>query len=378
MRRPPFTPRLLHTLATLILAAGSALLSIDAAISEEQSLKSSVPNIVLILADDLGYGDVRVLNPKSMIPTPNQPTLQQPAVKFPDFVRAGPRSKDFVIDEVLDRLTKRVVGAIGQRAKAKQPFFIYFPLTAPHKPTTPHERFRGKTKLGPYGDFIVQVDWSVGQVLASLDEHGLTDNTLVIFSSDNGSYMFRYDDPEREDHVDNAHVQGYRADRHRSNGPLRGTKADIWEAGHRVPFFARLPGKIKAGSQSAEPICLTDIYATCAEIIGAELGDNAAEDSFSLWPLLSGKADARRGAPVIHHSAAGMFAIRNGKWKLVLGNGSGGRQAPRGKPFARPFHLFDLSQDLRETTNVIEKHPDVAAELEKKFKAIRKNGRSRP
>lgn len=303
------------------------------------------------------------------------PTLQQPAVPFPHFIRAGPRAEDFIVDQVLDRLTKEAVGFIDRAAKGEQPFFLYLPLTAPHKPTQPHERFRGKTKLSEYGDFVVQVDWTVGQVLAAIDEAGVADKTVVVYTSDNGSYMYRYDDRARLDHMDDSSIQGYRADRHRANGPFRGTKADIWEAGHHVPLFVRWPGQVEPGSKCDTTVCLTDYYATFADIVGAKLDDTAAEDSCSLLPMLRGEG-INRAAPVIHHSANGMFAIRAGKWKLVLGNGSGGRENPRGKPFAEPYQLFDISTDIGERTDVAAQHPEIVEQLTRICNEIRDNGRS--
>ena len=187
------------------------------------------------------------------------PTIQQPAVKFPHFVRKGPRSKDFVIEEVLDRLTEEAVGFINRSAAAGEPYFLYMPLTGPHKPTQPHQRFRGKTSLSEYGDFVHQVDWTVGEVLKAVDQSGEADDTLVLFTSDNGSYMYRYDDPEKRDHVDDQTIQGYRPEHHTANGVLRGTKADIWEAGHRVPYFVRWPKKIGKGSVCNLTTTHTDI-----------------------------------------------------------------------------------------------------------------------
>ena len=304
-----------------------------------------------------------------------RPTHQQKALSFPDFVRAGPRSDEFNIDQVLDRLTGEVVSHLKTRAATKSPFFLYFPLTAPHKPATPHARFRGKTKLGPYGDFVAQVDASIGTVLKALDQLKLTDNTIVLYTSDNGSYMHRFDSTDKADHVDNNAIQGFRADHHRANGPWRGTKADIWEAGHHVPFFVRWPKQVQPGSRFGETVCLTDVFATCAEVAGVRLTNNVAEDSLSLLPILKGNS-AKRGAPVIHHSAAGMFAIRDGDWKLVLGNGSGGRQAPRGKPFGKPYQLYDLSKDPGESTDVSAQHGDLVESLTARFQKIHDSGRS--
>jgi arylsulfatase A-like enzyme len=304
------------------------------------------------------------------------PKFQQKAVKFPHFVRSGPRAKDFVIADVLDRLTKEAVGFIDRSAKQAPPFFLYMPLTGPHKPTQPHERFRGKTKLNEYGDFVTQVDWTVGQISAALDRNQVADNTLFVFTSDNGSYMYRFDDPTKKDHVQDETIQGYRAEHHRANGPFRGTKADIYEAGHHVPLFVRWPGTVAAGSSCNHAVCLTDLFATCAEVAGADLADNVAEDSFSLLPFLGG-LDGKRGAAVIHHSINGTFAIRDGSWKLIASSGSGGRERPRGKPFDGSFQLYNLSDDAAEENNRAEELPAKAKELAVELRRLIKSGRSR-
>jgi arylsulfatase A-like enzyme len=188
-------------------------------------------------------------------------------------------------------------------------------------------------------------------------------------------YRHRLDQP---DHVEQPSVQGFHPKNHEANYIWRGTKADVWEAGHRVPYLVRWPGVIEPGTRCDETICLTDLTATCAEIVGFELPSNAAEDSFSLLPLLRGKGWTTPRAPVIHHSANGMFSLREGKWKMVFGNGSGGRQQPRGKPFQKPYFLFDLEKDPSETTNVIEANPQLAERLTEKLETIMDSGRSRP
>ncbi len=312
--------------------------------------------------------DGKVTEPKTVV------QARQP---FPAFLRRGPRAVDFIMEEALDHLTEQVTSRIESCAKRSEPFFLYFPLTAPHKPTLPHERFRGKSGIGDYGDFVVQVDWTVGQVLAAIGRAGIEDDTIVIYSSDNGSYMQRYDEEGKKDHADDSSVQGYRAGTHRANGLFRGTKADIWEAGHRVPFLVRWPKRVEAGATCEATICVTDMMATFAEVAGVELGDDRGEDSFSFLSLALGKEPATARPPVINHSAAGMFAIRDGAWKLVLGNGSGGREKPRGKAFAKPYKLFDLSKDIAEATNVIGAHPEVAKRLTAELTRIRESGRSR-
>ena len=305
------------------------------------------------------------------------PLVTQPAQKFPAFLRRGERQSDLIMESVLDDLAFEAVRYIKQRSAVDQPFFLYLALTAPHKPVLPHRRFRDRTTAGPYGDFVAQVDATVGDVIKAVDNSGAADNTLLIYTSDNGSFMYRLDRSDNVDHVDDETIQAYRSDRHRANHVFRGTKADIWEAGHHVPFFVRWPGRIEPGSKATDTICLTDFFSTISEIVGEDLPDETAEDSFSFLKQIKGCRKKTPRAPVIHHSARGMFAVREGKWKLVLGNGSGGREKPVGVPFGKPYQLFDLSADIGESTNVIAQHAEVAERLEKAFADIRSNGRSR-
>jgi arylsulfatase A-like enzyme len=276
-----------------------------------------------------------------------------------------------VIDGVLDRLAEEAAGFVARSTAKGGPFFLYAALTGPHKPTQPHKRFRGRTALGEYGDFVFQVDWTVGRILRAIDEAGVGEDTLVVYTSDNGSYMYSYDDSVASDHVTDPTRQGYFPRHHRANGLLRGTKADIWEAGHRVPLFVRWPGTVAPGSRSAATVCLTDLFATCVDVVGQDFPDGAAEDSYSLLPKLLGKK-SERGAPVIHHSANGMFAVRSGRWKLILGNGSGGRENPKGEPFKQPYRLFDLSQDLAESQDVAAQHPEIVKRLTEELEALRR------
>ncbi len=305
------------------------------------------------------------------------PLGTQPGLTFPRFMRAGELATDLDPVEVLDELVRQSADFIRQQAERDQKFLLYVPLTAPHKPVWPGERFAGKTDLGPYGDFIVHVDAAAGGILKAIDDAGIRDDTLVIFTSDNGSYMYRLDALSDKDHTDDPTIQAFRSLNHTSNYVYRGTKADIWEAGHRVPFFARWPGEVAAGSVQREAVCLTDVFATLADIVGADLPEQGAEDSFSLLPLLRGKSWGRPRAPVIHHSSGGMFAIRDGRWKLVAGNGSGGREKPSGKPFERPYQLFDLEADPSEKRNLYDQKPVVARRLEQALDASRSSGRTR-
>lgn len=297
---------------------------------------------------------------------------QVPARSFPRYLRKGPKAPGLAFDKALDHLCAQATAYIKRQSG---PFFLYFPLTAPHKPCWPAERFQGKSGIGSYGDFVMQVDDVVGQIQAALAEAGKAKHTLTIYTSDNGSYMYRWPE-DQADHKQDATVQAYHPSVHTANGHLRGTKADVWEGGHRVPFIVHWPGKAKAGSRSAKTICLTDFMATFAEITGQDLPEDSAEDSFSFLSSVSGKTPAPR-APVINHSANGLFALREGPWKMVFGNGSGGRQQPRGKPFAKPYQLFNLDRDPSETNNIIDQHSETAARLEQRLQRIREQGRSR-
>jgi arylsulfatase A-like enzyme len=321
----------------------------------------------------------------------------QTALTFPKFIREGPRAKDFQHSEVLDILTEEAVDYIAGQAKSSDPFFLYFALTSPHKPVWPAERFQGSTTLGPYADFIVQTDWTVGQVLRALKENDLVENTLVIFTSDNGSFMFRVNADESypfgqeipsqsfyarkvgsglQDHTDNNTVHGYYPYVHTANSTWRGTKADIWEGGHRVPFIVRWPGHVEAETESGQAICITDLIATVADITGYSLNGREGEDSFSFLPVLTGEVSQLSRTPIVLHSGNGTFAIRQNNWKMVFSNGSGGREVPVGNPFEEPYSLFDLEFDPSETTNVIDEYPDVAKSLTDELNAIRRNRNS--
>jgi arylsulfatase A len=287
--------------------------------------------------------------------------VEQAAEGFPAYLRKGERSKALVMENALHDLTADAVKYIGEQVRTAAPFFLYFPLTAPHKPVLPHPDFRGKSPAGPYGDFVMQVDWTVGQVLGAIDRAGISEKTLVMYTSDNGSFMHRK--PGETGHLENPGVQAFRPETHTANGVLRGTKADIYEAGHRVPFFARWPGKVVAGSTCNATITHPDLFRTCAEITGARVAKGAGPDSASFYHHLQGRSGPER-EPVIHHSAGGMFSIRSGKWKMILGNGSGGRAQPKGKKFKRPYQLYDLSTDLAEATDLASQYPEVVKELE--------------
>jgi len=286
--------------------------------------------------------------------------------------RRGPAAADFEARDVLPTLTSRAVAYLEQRAgaaKRDHPFFLYLPLAAPHTPIMPTAEWQNKSGLNPYADFVMAVDAEVGRILVALEKLDLARHTLLFFTSDNGC------SPQ-------AGFPELRARGHDPSGDFRGAKADIFDGGHRIPFIARWPGRIQPGSTSDQLICLNDLLATCAEILGDPLPENAAEDSVSLLPALLGKAQPLMREAVVHHSINGTFAIRQKSWKLVLSPDSGGWSAPLpGSAEARelpPVQLYDLSHDPGETTNVQNQHPEIVARLTKLLEKYVADGRSTP
>ncbi|MFA5814249.1 MAG: arylsulfatase [Bacteroidales bacterium] len=279
-------------------------------------------------------------------------------------------------DETAINLSDRAVRFIEDNKD--KPFFLYYPVVNIHSPLTPNPRFQGKSDAGLYGDFIAEFDWAVGEILETLDRLGLSEKTIIILTSDNGASS-------------EAAAFGLK-----SNAPWRGEKCQIYEGGHRVPFIVRWPGKIKPGTISDETTCLTDFMATSAAIVGYTLPGNAAEDSYNMLPVLLGKKiDKPVRESTIHHSLSGMFAIRQGKWKLIEGLGDGGPEigpatdaSAEGKPemdasngkfkdliyyFPPPpqpapgdpeGQLYDLENDPGETKNLWNEQPEIVLKLQ--------------
>lgn len=273
--------------------------------------------------------------------------------------RAGPMAPGWKFEQILPTLADKAVDYIGQRAQTKQPFFLYFPLTTPHEPIAPSAQFKGKSGISAVGDLIMESDWALGQVMDALSQQGLAENTLVLFTSDNG-------------HCPYTDVKPFIKAGHRVSGPYRGYKADAWDGGHHEPFVARWPGVVKPGSQCDQLISLVDIMATCAEITGEQLPTNSAEDSFSLLPLLKGSNQPVREA-VVCHSAAGQFAIQRGEWKLIVAAGRG-----KGNASSEPGQLYNLTSDIGETENLCAQHPKIVVELTALLKKYVDDGRSTP
>jgi arylsulfatase A len=291
--------------------------------------------------------------------------------------RMGMIAPDFDLEDVDMVFLRKSREFLEEHVKKTpdKPFFLFHSTHAVHLPSFPAKQFQGKTKAGPHGDFIHQLDHIVGELLGTLDKLGVADNTLILFSSDNG--------PETTTAV---HM---RAD-HKHDGarPWRGVKRDQWEGGHRVPLIARWKGKIAAGSTSDQTVCLTDVMATCAAITESKLSKDSAEDSVSLLPVLLGTDG---GKPVreytLHQTINLSLAIRQGKWKYLDHRGSGGNGYDKGemKAFAQadtaptaPGQLYNLETDPGETENLYFKHPEVVKKLKVLLETSKTRGRSTP
>jgi arylsulfatase A len=267
---------------------------------------------------------------------------------------------------MLPRLTRKSVEYIESRAGKKEPFFLYVPLGSPHTPIVPSAAWQGKSPLGKYGDFVMETDNVATEISAALEKIGQTDNTLVIFTSDNGCSKA-------------AGIAALKKQGHLVSAHLRGSKADIWDGGHRIPFIARWPGKIKAGSTNDQLICLVDLFATVSEITGGWIPEGAAEDSVSYLPAFAGKPIESTRNGLIHHSISGHFAYRQGKWKLALARASGGwsspkeNQAPADAPRGQ---LYDMSVDPGETNNLYESRSEIVERLLSSLKFDILRGRS--
>jgi arylsulfatase A len=282
--------------------------------------------------------------------------------------RPGPAAPDFEVENVLPTLARKAVEYVEERARARQPFFLYLPLNAPHTPIAPTKQWQGKSGLNLYADFVMETDWAVGEVLAALDRAGIGDNTLFIFTSDNGCSP-------------SAKIEELQAKGHAVSGPLRGHKADVFDGGHRVPFFVRWPAQVKP-AVSDQLVCLTDIFATCAEVVGVSLPPNVGEDSYSFLPNLRSAGKSARDA-IVHHTITGAFAIRQGAWKLALCPGSGGWSEPRDPAAAKQglpdTQLFRIAEgDIAEQKNVAAQNPEIVARLTKLLERTVAEGRSTP
>ncbi len=282
--------------------------------------------------------------------------------------RKGVIGDDFTHEGCLPNLTQRAINYIKEKGKEDKPFFLYFPIPAPHTPILPVKEFQGKSGINPYADFVLMVDDVVGQITNTLKEQGISDNTIVIFTSDNGC------SPAAQFPVLLEHG-------HNPSYVFRGYKADLYDGGHRIPCIVKWPLKVKP-HKVEQTVCLVDFMATFAALNDYVLKDNEAEDSYSILPVLLNtnyKKTIREAT--VSHSFNGSFTIRQGKWKLLLAPGSGGWSDPKpGKePAGSPsVQLYDLEEDIAETTNVEAKYPKVVKRLRNLMIQYVENGRSTP
>ena len=308
-----------------------------------------------------------------------RPTLPFDLTHLPAYLMGannskGYKSPGFEFERMLPRFTEEAVGFIDRSVAAGKPFFLYWTPITPHRPVTPSGDFRGKSAAGPFGDFVMELDWAVGEILQAIERNGATRNTLVILSSDNGPEVDAY-----------RRVLEYE---HYSMGNWRGVKRDNWEGGHRVAFLARWPGRVPADRVNDETICLTDIFATVAGIVGHKLPKDAGEDSYDIMPALEGKklAKAIREATV-HHSGSGQLAIRQGDWVLIdhntgdangRGNGEPAwfKRERKVQPHQEGVELFHLGEDPQETRNRAPEEPEVVARMKALLEKYKSEGRS--
>ncbi|MDY3997593.1 MAG: arylsulfatase [Blautia sp.] len=282
------------------------------------------------------------------------------------FWRKGPTGPNFHHENVLDQLTDKVLEKIDEYGK--DPFFIYYPMPAPHTPILPAPEFQGKSGTNEYGDFVLHCDAVVGRVTEKLKEKGIFENTILIYTSDNGcSPMANYEE--------------LKAKGHNPSYVFRGTKADIYEGGHRIPLIVQWPETLIGGGRCDRIVCLSDFMATMADILGVDLPDNCGEDSVSNLPLWKTPDSGEVRKDIVHQSIDGSLSIRRGHYKLELCPGSGGWSDPapgREDPAAPRFQLYDLSSDIGERKNIIEDYPELARELKGLLKKYIENGRSTP
>ena len=294
-----------------------------------------------------------------------EPTQQKPERMYGHPGRAVP---GWSLEAMIPAFTRRAVELIERQAREPEPLFLYFPLTSPHSPIVPNDAFKGMSGAGNYGDFVCELDWVVGEVTGALERAGIRDETLLVFTSDNGP---EHQTPDDEGCWERARTRG-----HYSMGPWRGIKRDAWEGGHRVPLIASWPERIAAGTRCDAPVCLGDLFATCAEIVGEPPPPGAAEDSVSMLPLLTQSGPGRREA--IHHSMQGKFALRADEWVLIDAPSGADNEEPEWFRAERGYvdhglegELFDLENDPQQRDNRYAAEPERVARMRERLEAAK-------
>jgi len=278
--------------------------------------------------------------------------------------RQGEMSRSFRVEDCHTEIVKEGVAFIDKKAteNREKPFFLYLPLTGPHTPWMPSEQFKGKSSAGVYGDFIFDIDNAVAQIKNALIRNGIDENTMLIFSSDNGAYW-----PHEE-------IELFA---HDSNQGRKGQKGDVWDGGHRVPLVISWPAKFKQPVTYKHLISLTDFFATFCELTGQKPKANQGEDSFSFLHVLNGDTEKVIRESMVHNSSAGFYGISMGDWKFIDGLGSGGfsspmklipdEKGPKGQ-------LYNIKEDALESQNLYFQHPEKVNELSKIMKEIVEKG----
>lgn len=295
-------------------------------------------------------------------------TTTKPTAEGSWEARPGPAVKDWDFWAVMPMLTEKAVDWIGKR-KPDEPFFLYFPFTSPHAPIVPTSAFQGKSKAGGYGDFVAQTDATVGRVLEALETGGFAENTLVIFSADNGPEGYAYERVKKFNHL--------------SMGPLRGLKRDLWEGGHRVPFVVRWPQIVPAGRVSDDLLSQIDLFATIAAVVGADIPAGSGEDSYDQLSLFRGNSSSARDT-LVHNTNPNGYALRHGDWVLIEAKSGGVTGVPpwfdEANGYAKntqPGELYNLRDDLGQKKNLYAEMPEKVAELKERLQSIRVQGQVR-
>ncbi len=304
---------------------------------------------------------------------PTKPVMKSKPLAGSGSFRPGPMAESWNPYDILPTITKKTVEWIGKQ-KSDKPFFAYLAFNSPHYPIVPNKEFHGKSKAGYYGDFVIETDAMVGQVLDALEKHGFADNTLVVFSADNGAETAAFERLEKFNQW--------------SSGKFRGVKRDIYEGGHRVPFIVRWPGQIKAGSVSDEVVNQVDLAATFANIIDRPLTKDEAIDSYNLLPVLKGKKYSRPlRTATVQNTSPGKFALRQGDWVLIdTSSGSAKRESKsylnhfglEGYGKENPGLLFNLKNDPRQSKNLYAEHPQRVESMRSLLKSYTNGERCAP
>jgi arylsulfatase A-like enzyme len=296
-------------------------------------------------------------------PTDIYRNVDYQGIYMPQIFDGMPKAPGWKFEDILPEITRRSVQFIHEQSAKDNPFFLYFSMTSPHEPVSPSGRFKGKSSIAPIADFVMETDWSVGEILQAVEDAGISENTLIIFTADNG----------------HSHYTGWEeliAAGHKPSGPFRGHKGDIWEGGHRVPFIVRWDNEIEAGTSSDQLVCLSDIYATCHELVtGDEPPADQGEDSFSFLNVLQGKTAASARDNIVSHSVHGEFAYRKNGWKIIFRLPEANRNLSRGK--AATVALYHLQADIAEENDSLELYPDLAHRLSGELRMLVERGTSK-